>query len=358
MATQFGNLQEFRPESDSIKSYLERATLYFSANYVPDDKQVAILLSTIGSQTYSLLSDLLAPDSPGSKSLADISGTLCRHFEPKCAIIVERFYFHKRDQAAKESIKDFDAALQKLATHCNFGANLEEALRDRFVCGLRHEMIQRQLLSETDLSYHKAMDIALSIEAADKNTRAFRPPDAAIHSVPSHVAHIQARRPCYRCGRLTHDPVDCQFRDSECHYCHKKGHIAPVCRAKAQAQQRRPQPASGRTETHRGRRTNRVQEDEPVGDTGDSSGDEYRLHKLNSRSSCPIEVDVSVNGTKLTMEVDTGAAVSIISETTRRVLLPTLPLRKSDLVLKTYTDERMLVVATLNVKVQYGDQLD
>ena len=52
-------------------------------------------------------------------------------------VIAEIFQFHRRAQAADESIAEFDAALRKLATHCEFGETLEEALRDRFVCGLR-----------------------------------------------------------------------------------------------------------------------------------------------------------------------------------------------------------------------------
>ena len=53
------------------------------ANNIPEDKQVPILLSSIGDSTYSLLSDLLAPESPSVKSLAEISAALCKHFEPK-----------------------------------------------------------------------------------------------------------------------------------------------------------------------------------------------------------------------------------------------------------------------------------
>ena len=56
------------------------------------------------------------------------------------------------------------------------------------------------------------------------------------------------------------------------------------------------------------------------------------------------------------MEVDTGAAVSIISDSTRRKLFPLLKLHKSQLILKTYTDEQMQIVGQLNVRVQYGEQ--
>ena len=111
MATQYGCLKEFQPESDSIKAYLERAQLYFTANGIAGGKQVPILLSSIGGPIYTLLGDLVAPDLPSTKSLAEISAVLRSHFEPKRAIIAERFHFHKRDQAAGESIADFDAAL-------------------------------------------------------------------------------------------------------------------------------------------------------------------------------------------------------------------------------------------------------
>jgi hypothetical protein len=37
-----------------------------------------------------------------------------------------------------------------MAQHCKFGTFLSEALRDRMVCGINNEMIQRKLLAETD----------------------------------------------------------------------------------------------------------------------------------------------------------------------------------------------------------------
>ena len=119
MATsQFETLKEFNSNEGSITSYLERVDIYFTANSVPGYKQVPILLTCIGTSTYTLLSDLLAPSSPSTKSLAEISDVL--HFEPKRAIITERYHFHKRNQAVGEPIADYDAALCKLATNYKF----------------------------------------------------------------------------------------------------------------------------------------------------------------------------------------------------------------------------------------------
>ena len=65
MATHYGKITEFHPETDSIKVYLEWVELYFTAYKVPDDLQVPILLSSVGASTYyALLRDLLAPAAP------------------------------------------------------------------------------------------------------------------------------------------------------------------------------------------------------------------------------------------------------------------------------------------------------
>ena len=102
--------------------------MFFTANTIAADKQAPTLLSAIGATTYSILRDLMAPELPGSKSLVQISDVLRKHFELKQSVIAERFHFHKRDQVAGESITDFDAALRKLATYCNFAENLEKTI--------------------------------------------------------------------------------------------------------------------------------------------------------------------------------------------------------------------------------------
>ena len=135
MAT-FGCIKEFCPGSDSIRTYIQRVKLYFDANSILEDKQVPILLTSIGASTYDRLSELLAPADPSSKSLSEIFQLLQSHFELKRVQIAERFNFRRRQQEARETIGDCDAALRKLAIHCNFGDHLEEELWDQMVCGL------------------------------------------------------------------------------------------------------------------------------------------------------------------------------------------------------------------------------
>ena len=56
------------------------------------------------------------------------------------------------------------------------------------------------------------------------------------------------------------------------------------------------------------------------------------------------------------MELDTGAAFSIISERTRKVHFADVKLRKSSILLKTYSNERINVLGQLHVRVTYGVQ--
>ena len=67
-------------------------------------------------------------------------------------------------------------------------------------------------------------------------------------------------------------------------------------------------------------------------------------------------VTMQLNGKKLNMECDTGAALSIISECTRQSMFPTEMLHPSGQILKTYADQQIDVKDTLNVRVQYGSQ--
>ena len=157
MAT-FGSIKEFCPGSDSVRTYVQRVELYFVANSIPEDKQLPILLTSIGASTYDRLSELLAPAALSSKSISNIFHLLQTHFEQKRVQIAERFNFRRRQQEAGETIGDYDAALRKLAIHCNFGERLEEELRDQMVCGLRNKALQRRLLTELDLTYAKTID--------------------------------------------------------------------------------------------------------------------------------------------------------------------------------------------------------
>ena len=248
----FRRIQEFNAAAESFSAYVERVELFFQANGIREEKQVPVFLSSIGSATYGTLCDLLAPSNPKDKSFEQIVDTLKGHFEPKPLVIAERFHFHRRNQAPGESITEYIAKLRRLASKCDFRAYLEEALRDRLVCGLLSEPIQRALLSEVDLTLKRAFQVAQGMEAAHKNAQSLKASKLPVHRLdqPTRVTGSRSfssfksagdstgGKTCYRCGRSGHLPNDCRFKDVTCHTCEKKGHIALVCRSARRDAQR------------------------------------------------------------------------------------------------------------------------
>ena len=84
-----GHLTKFQPQREKVSDCLERVSLYFVANGVADEKQVAVLLTAIGGETYALLTSLLSPAKPRDQTYAEITAVLKAHIEPKSIIIAE-----------------------------------------------------------------------------------------------------------------------------------------------------------------------------------------------------------------------------------------------------------------------------
>ena len=127
----------FNESTELWSLYIERLGHYFVANDVKDDtKKRAILLSSCGVGTYTIIRNLLAPDLPSTKSFDEIVEAAGKHFNPKPSSIVQRFRFNSRVRKEGESVADFVAQLRQLSEHCQFGDTLSNMLRDRIVCGI------------------------------------------------------------------------------------------------------------------------------------------------------------------------------------------------------------------------------
>ena len=80
---------------------------------------------------------------------------------------MRRFKFHSRNRDSGESVTNFVTALRKLAAECEF-TDLDDQLRDRIVCGINDAEMQRQMLRETTLNLKKAISIATTTEATER----------------------------------------------------------------------------------------------------------------------------------------------------------------------------------------------
>ena len=190
------------------------------------------------------------------------------------------------------------------------------------------------------------------MEAANSNTVSFKAREPVIHKIRERIPKETMKEPCYRCGRTAHFPNECRFKYAHCHGCGKKGHIAPVCRS---APQRKTSSTKGRQwcPQRMSTKTNWVQDHREEHEAEvRSSSDEYVFHQVGNRSVDSADVQVKISNKQLS-----GASLSIILEKTRKAMFGDEKLRPSKLILKTYTNEPLKVTGTLNVRVQYEDQL-
>ena len=359
-----GSIGTFNPDLEDWISYTERLENYFIANGIKDDEahaeqRRAILLAVCGPATYQLVRNLVIPAKPTEKTYAQLIKLVKDHHVPKSPAIVARKEFHMRTRRPDKSISEFVANLRKLTENCDFGDTLNKMLLDRLLCGCNDRRLQCKLLAEgDDLTFEKALTLAKEWEAAERGTKVIYKSAATNIQVVSANKQQRKFQPmakkksnvCFRCGGQ-HSPVGCRFKDVDCNYCGKSGHIAKVCYTRERKQKQPRKQLQQRTHQLTART-------DPQG-TGDA---EYSMHHASTdvRTSKPVYVALKVGQVDLTMEVDTGAAFSVISEDTYDSLWShtSTPAIKqvNGPQLKTYTGELISLKGLIQVPVTYNDQ--
>ena len=151
-----GNLNALDASKEKWSAYTERFEHFAIANGIDTERLVSMFLAVIGSSNYELLRNLVALQKPAENKYKELIESLQKRFEPAPLIIAERFHFHKRDQLEGEGVADYAAILKQYAERCEFAEFLEQALRDRFVCGLKSSTIQKKT------TYGEKVDVARS----------------------------------------------------------------------------------------------------------------------------------------------------------------------------------------------------
>ena len=375
MAGYIGKIENFDDSIEQWPSYIERLEQYFAVNEISNEKRVPALLSLIGGKTYALLRNLTTPDKTKDKSYADIVKVLKEHLSPAPLEIAERYRFHKRDQRDSESIHEYVAQLRKLSEHCNF-PDLNNTLRDRIVCGLKSEQIQKKLLSVQGLTLEKAVQISVAMETATKDAMELqgKQSEAAVHKLKFSRPKQKFQQPrpkeskikgsftCYRCNKPGHRANDCLCKHQTCHKCKKKGHIQAACRSNP----------GNKKVFSLDTEYDETQDDEAgiytvyidSNDVGkysvnleDSKRSNVGIYTVKSTSQ-EITVEVSMENQCVKMEVDTGSAVSIIPKKEFDKLFPNRKLEGTDIILRTFSGEKLKPLGVLNVQVKYNTQKD
>ena len=213
-----------------------------------------------------------------------------------------------------------------MSATCNYGEFLDDALTERFVCGLKSRVTQNQLLTEADLSFSSAIQLANNLQQASMES-AFIQLSCAGFSEPAQLNKLA--RGCYRCNGRGHGADDCFFKNFQCHLCGKLGHLKRACKSRTKSDQSK---SATRQNQKQGLKT-------LAHEVSVTSNDCFNLYSFMD-SNKPLCITLNVNNSPVRMELRTGSALSIISNEEFSKKFKHLPLQSSNLILKTYTGKK------------------
>ena len=318
------------------KVYQQEINLFLLASGITQDNQKrAVLLHSSGKRVREIFSTL---ENTGN-SYEDACKSLDAYFSPKKNTIYERWVFRNTKQTPEESVSHYITKLRKLGETCEY-ANLEEEVRDQFVCSCINTKLREKFLRTENLSLTKILEIGtlyensklqateisanedlLSVqftkhEQPRKETRRDGKNFALIHKhkiSATSPSRTPSTKNCYKCGK-TYTPEhqkSCIAINKTCNFCGIRGHFESVCFKKLKVSQ--------------------VYE-ELEGSNSDSSEAENSVNCNNTRkeqsffykrvfhsqrkTSKALVFNVLINNTCISMIGDTGASCSCINYST------------------------------------------
>ncbi|UYV60624.1 K02A2.6-like [Cordylochernes scorpioides] len=330
----------FNANDEDWDTYIERMEQYFILNNYDDKKKVPALLTFVGKDNYSLLKDLCAPIKPSTKDFESLVKIMGSHFNPTRNIIVERKLFSSRRQGINESIKDYIATLRKQAQKCEFGSTLEERLRDQLIEGIYDEDFLKRLLAKPDLKLEKAIQMACTLEMASHYIQHFKGDDKdkdinKIDLKRKINPKTQKYNECFRCGLRNHSPQNCWSLKNKCKICGEQGHYARKCRSKK----------------------NNFKSNTPTSNFLEAGGSleeiEVQNFKIGIKTENPVMISNEINSRKCEMKLDTGSAVSIVSEKTFKELFLNKIVKPCNLILRIYDGTKLSSIGIASEEVKY-----
>lgn len=341
----FGKIEEY-VQGSSWDDYESKVLFYFLANEIKLElRKKHVFLAVCGSSLFSIARKEVLPKTLDEVSFKEIIEALRKKFVIRPSEIVCSYRFHNRKQQNGEPFTDFLDDLKKIGMDCNF-LETDRMLRDQIVCGIVDSKVQQQLLAIQNLDYAKAVDICRINELTLKNVQQIRAASSIREETVQFVEkkkqeYDTSNRCCYRCGELGHLAKYCnrKLENVICKFCHKQGHLLKACLLKKKG--------NGRSDVH-------------MVDQDLQSGEEEIVNNLHHANDLgpkldAIMIQVVLDGRQHDMEVDSGASMSIIGKAEFLKLWPkNTALKPSNVILRTWTQEKIRVLGSIETKVQCG----
>ena len=356
-----GMLQEFKP-GDDWRLYQKRLEQYFIANFVGEQRKVSVLLTMVGEDVNKTLRNLCDPLLPKEKSFEELCNCLKKHFSPRISVYKERKEFYELRQQEKESVSQWYAHVKHGAVNCEFGGQLENILKDRFVTGMKPGRVLNRVFEENQTTplrdileapLHKEASLATSagLETANVHkisarktsgtTRAQNTSDNSAsndkqetHSGTNDKKNSKKEKKlCKHCGNANHNFSTCKYRTYKCKISNVIGHLAKVCSMSSD-------------------KVNFLDQADAFADVMDF----VNMYCMDdsSVSVTPKIVDVNLEGQLDKMEIDSGAGISVIPKDLFDNDFQNCELKKSNKILRTYDGSTIIPIGRIESQNTYN----
>ncbi|KAL9963006.1 hypothetical protein ACROYT_G032167 [Oculina patagonica] len=313
-----------KPQGPNWKQRFDRFRCATKLNKESEELQINALIYTMGKEAEHVFNAFTFEEGD-EKKYNVVLNKFEEHFVQKRNIIHERACFHRQLQKDGETVEAFIRNLYELAEHCEFGLQRDDQIRDRIVIGLLDKSLSQKLQMKSDLNLDTAIQIARQTEqvkvqvagqADDKHLGEVKRknwrPNANRRQGPTQRGKnfrqpgVPSLQPCSRCNRAHRPDETCPATGAKYSKCKKKGHFAVVCRTVVGEVTRAP----------------------------DQTSQHFFLGAIQSGDGGePWSVMLHINKKPVQFKIDTGADISVMSESTYQALPQCPQLQTSNAVL-------------------------
>ena len=282
------------------KKWVISFQFYLTATGVTEEEQKrALLLHVAGTEVQEVFSILSAADSTCVAALNSLNA----YFAPKANIRYERYLFRQSSQEQHETIDVFVMRLKKLAATCEF-TDIDDVIIDQIIEKTNSHELQKKLLQERG---------------------------------------------------LTLDRDKCPATGKECNNCGYSGHFASVCRKQKGSKKVNLATGSGVGQSHVSDSSVSKGVNPQIQSVHEETDFAFQINSVNINGKGRVMVEILINKRPITMQVDTAADVTVMSESVANTI-PKLTVGKSGTVIKDYNNADIRVIGAANVDIQYGSQ--
>ena len=309
----------------------KRAFEYFAEGKGIDNvrKKTSLLLHFAGMDVQDIFEDLQDPGpipESGDNVYKIAIRKLDSYFRVEENIPYERHVFRQLTQREGETADQFIVRLQKQARHRDFGAGLNDHLRDQLIEKLTNFELKRKLLEHRNITLEEALNKARAWEAAGRQATNM---STSLRQVEGdNVNAVRGRqdrqgekgRKCYNCGREGHLArySNCPAKGRKCSKCARYGHFALCCRREGDGYKARDKTSEReRVSSGRSRHNANFVGDQEASDNEEDCAFAFNVSEnqdetCNSTSCKEPVLEVSVSGVTTQVLIDSGSVSNLM----------------------------------------------